>query len=145
MLEVSDQRRSLTAELSEADASVETEADQIRAGPHRWTPETAREAARLSRESRTSRAERRRDGPPTDADIERGLRERAVSDPRAAEILLRWMQRPKPVDETGGVDLDSMSTPELERLYAGLTRLAALSERELGALVRHVLAEDEDA
>jgi hypothetical protein len=55
------------------------------------------------------------------------------------------MQRPKPVEETGGVDLDSMSTAELERLYAGLTRLAALPERELGALVRHVLAEEEDA
>jgi len=94
--------------------------------------------------SRERRAERRHREPPTDADIERGLRERAVTDPRAAEILLRWMQRPKPVEERGGVDLDSMSTAELERLYAGLTRLAALPERELGALVRHVLAEEED-
>jgi hypothetical protein len=94
---------------------------------------------------RTKRAARRDSDPPSDADIERGLRERAVNDPRAAEILLRWMQRPKHVEETDGVDLDSMSTPELERLYAGLTRLAALSERELGTLVRHVLAEEEDA
>jgi hypothetical protein len=131
----------LTAELNQADALTEPGAHEIRAGPHRWTPETAREAARLSRERRTSR----RDTPPSDAEIERGLRERAVNDPRAAEILLRWMQRPKPVEETDGVDLDSMSTPELERLYAGLTRLAALSERELGTLVRHVLAEEEDA
>jgi hypothetical protein len=32
--------------------------------------------------------------PPSDAEIEAGSRERAVSDPRAAEILLRWLQRP---------------------------------------------------
>jgi hypothetical protein len=131
----------LTDELNTADAAADGEADQNRAKPHRWTPETAREAARLSRESR---AERRRDAPPSDADIERGLRERAVSDPRAAEILLRWMQRPKPVDETAGVDLDSMSEAELERLYAGLTRLAALPENELGALLRHVLEDEPD-
>src|SRR5262245_29464180 len=128
-------------ELNTADATADPGADRGRAGPHRWTKEEASEAARLSRERR---AERRHREPPTDADIERGLRERAVTDPRAAEILLRWMQRPKPVEETGGVDLDSMSTAELERLYAGLTRLAALPERELGALVRHVLAEEED-
>jgi hypothetical protein len=93
---------------------------------------------------RTSRAERRRDGPPTDADIERGLRERAVNDPRAAEILLRWMQRPKPVEETPGVDLDSLSYAELERLHAGLMRLTALPENELGALLRHVLEDEPD-
>jgi hypothetical protein len=47
----------------------------------------------------------------------------AVTDPRAAEILLRWLQRPRPVAETPGVDLDSMSEAELERLHAGLTRV----------------------
>jgi hypothetical protein len=88
------------------------------------------------------RAERRRDAPPSDADIERGLRERAVSDPRAAEILLRWMQRPKPAEETPGVDLDSLSYAELERLHAGLMRLTALPDNELAALLRHVLAEE---
>jgi hypothetical protein len=87
----------------------------------------------------------RRHRPPTDADIERGLRERAVNDPRAAEILLRWMQRPKPVEETPGVDLDSLSYAELERLHAGLMRLTALPENELAALLRHVLADGEDA
>jgi hypothetical protein len=90
------------------------------------------------------RASRRDREPPSDAEIERGLRERAVSDPRAAEILLRWMQRPKPPVETAGVDLDSMSEAELERLRAGLTRLASLPDNELGALLRHVLAEDPD-
>jgi hypothetical protein len=131
----------LTAELNEAHASTEPAAEQERAGPHRWTPETAREAALLSRERRT----RRRDTPPSDAEIERGLRERAVNDPRAAEILLRWMQRPKPVEETPGVDLDLLSYAELERLHAGLMRLTALPENELAALLRHVLAEEEDA
>jgi hypothetical protein len=54
--------------------------------------EEARKAARLSRESRATRRYRE---PPSAAEIERGLRERAVSDPRAAEILLRWLQRPR--------------------------------------------------
>jgi hypothetical protein len=91
------------------------------------------------------RSTRRHSEPPTDADIERGLRERAVNDPRAAEILLRWLQRPKPVAETPGVDLDSMSHAELERLHAGPVRLTALPENELAALLRHLLAEEQHA
>jgi hypothetical protein len=71
------------------------------------------------------------------------LRERAVSDPRAAEILLRWLQRPRTEERVGGVDLDSMSERQLERLYAGLARLARLDESELTALLEHVLAEEE--
>jgi hypothetical protein len=71
------------------------------------------------------------------------LRERAVSDPRAAEILLRWLQRPRVEERVGGVDLDSMSERELERLYAGLLKLAALNEPVLAALVQQVLAGDE--
>ena len=43
---------------------------------------------------RNARATRRSREPPSDAEIERGLREKAVIDPRAAEILLRWLQRP---------------------------------------------------
>ena len=54
------------------------------------------------------------------------------------------MQRPKPLEETAGVDLESMSEAELERLYAGLTRLAALPENELHALVTQVLGDEED-
>jgi hypothetical protein len=90
------------------------------------------------------RANRRDRRPPSDSDIERGLREKAVNDPRAAEILLRWMQRPRPVEETPGVDLDSLSYAELERLHAGLMRLTALPENELAALLRHVLADEPD-
>jgi hypothetical protein len=56
---------------------------------------------------------------------------RAVSDPRAAEILLRWLQRPRAEERVGGVDLDSMSERELERLHAGLLSLAALPDEEL--------------
>jgi hypothetical protein len=83
--------------------------------------------------------------PPSDAEIERGLRERAVSDPRAAEILLRWLQRPRPVDETPGVDLGSMSEAQVEGLYAGLVRIAALSPNELHVLVQILLEGNEDA
>jgi hypothetical protein len=58
------------------------------------------------------------------------LRERAVSDPRAAEILLRWLQRPRADERVGGVDLNAMSERELERLQAGLLRLAALPDEQ---------------
>ena len=43
----------------------------------------------------------------------------------------------------GGVDLDSMSERELERLYAGLLKLAVLDEPVLAALLEQVLADDE--
>jgi hypothetical protein len=73
------------------------------------------------------------------------LRERAVSDPRAAEILLRWLQRPRAEERVGGVDLDSMSERELERVYAGLLKLAALPGEELRALIGSLLAATPDA
>lgn len=128
------------AELNDAGLAAEAETEPDRAGPHRWTREEAREAARLSRESRVTRRDKK---PPSDEDIERGLRDRAVSDPRAAEILLRWLQRPRPVDETPGVDLDSMSEAQLESLYAGLVRIAALPSNELQVLVQSLLAGNE--
>ena len=88
-------------------------------------------------------APRRKSEPPSDAEIERGLRQRAVSDPRAAEILLRWLQRPRTEERVGGVDLGSMSERELERLHSGLVRLASIDETVLAALVEHVLGEGE--
>jgi hypothetical protein len=130
----------LTAELNEADAITDAKADQTRAGPDRWTRDEARNAARLSRESRATRGQRES---PSDAEIERGLREKAVTDPRAAEILLRWLQRPRTEEHVGGVHLDGLSEAQLERLYAGLVRLAQLDGTELAALLKHVLAGDE--
>jgi hypothetical protein len=47
-------------------------------------------------------------------------------------------------ERVGGVDLDSMSERELERLHAGLLRLAALPEVELRALVGSLLAGTQD-
>jgi hypothetical protein len=41
------------------------------------------------------------------------------------------------------VDLDALSTPQLERLHAGLVRLATIDESALAALVEHLLAGDE--
>jgi hypothetical protein len=124
-------RPSLTPELNEADLVAEAETEPGRAGPHRWTKKEASEAARLSPESRASR---RDSTPPSDAGIERGLRERAVSDPRAAEILLRWMQRPRPVTEDD--DLEALSIEQLEALHAGLMRLSSMPPEDLGVLVR---------
>ena len=125
-----------------SEATTEVEADQKRARPPRWTQEEAREVARLSRKSRAMRRTREH---PSDAEIEHGLRDRAVSDPRAAEILLRWLQRPRAEERVGGVDLDSMSERELERVYAGLLKLAGLPDGELRALVRSLLAGADDA
>jgi hypothetical protein len=130
----------LTAELKEADAITECAADEKPVGPHRWTQDEAREAARLSREIRAKRRERE---PPSDAEIERGLRERAVTSARDAEVLLRWRQTVRPPDGPPGVDLDSMSERELERSYAGLLKLAALPDKELRAVIASLLAEAE--
>jgi hypothetical protein len=38
-----------------------------------------------------------------------------------------------------------MSECELERLYAGLLRLAALPDEEVQALIRHLLTDRQDA
>jgi hypothetical protein len=53
------------------------------------------------------------------------------------------MQRPRAEERVGGVDLDSLSERELERLYAGLLRVAALPEEDLRALIASLLAETE--
>jgi hypothetical protein len=37
------------------------------------------------------------------------------------------LQRPRAEERVGGVDLDSMSERELERLHAGLLKLAAFA------------------
>jgi hypothetical protein len=92
------------------------------------------------RRDRATRGERE---PPSDAEIERGLRERAVSSARDAEVLLRWRQTVRQPEAAPGPDLDFLSDAQLERLYAGLVRLATLDETELAALVEHVLAEEE--
>ncbi len=49
----------------------------------------------------------------------------------------------RPPEVTPGVDLDSMSEAQLERLHAGLVRLASMDETVLAALVEQVLAGDE--
>jgi hypothetical protein len=41
------------------------------------------------------------------------------------------------------VDLDSMSEAQLERLYAGLVKLASMDETVLAAPVEHVRADSE--
>jgi hypothetical protein len=72
------------------------------------------------------------------------LRERAVTSARDAEVLLRWLQLPRAEERVGGVDLDSMSERELERLYAGLLRLAALPDEHLHSLLTSVLVDEVD-
>jgi hypothetical protein len=71
------------------------------------------------------------------------LRERAVNWARDAEVPLRWRQTVRPPEATPGVDLDSLTEAQLERLYAGLVRLATLDKTVLAALVEHVLAGEE--
>jgi hypothetical protein len=101
---------------------------------HRWTSETAREARKL----RGTKLQRGGPEAPADADIEAGLRKRAKDDPRAAEVLLRWLNRPRP--DAVEDELDGLSRGELERLH---TRLQALCSMEESAFER-VLAQAED-
>jgi hypothetical protein len=51
--------------------------------------------------------------------------------------------RPRVEERVGGVDLDSMSERELERLHSGLVRLASVDETVLGALVGSLLGGEE--
>jgi hypothetical protein len=68
----------------------------------------------------------------------RGLRERAVTDPRAAEILLRWLQRPLPVAPED--DLEALSTEQLERPHACLMSFSSMDPTEVAAYVRGAIA-----
>ena len=129
----------LTAELNETDAIAEAEADQNRARPHRWTKEEAREAARLSRGA-AQRAVR------AGAPFRRGNRTwfaragglGSAGCRNAASVGCKGCALPRP---PAGVDLDSMSETKLERLYAGLVRLASMDETVFAALVEQVLAD----
>jgi hypothetical protein len=102
----------------------------------RWRPGAPPRA--WDSDARGGRGRRHRE-PPSDAEIERGLRERAVTSAHDAEVLLRWRQTVRPPETTPGVDLDSLSETQLEDLYAGLVRLASMGETVLDALVEHVL------
>jgi hypothetical protein len=97
-----------------------------------FTSETAREAGKLSGAVRAKRNQER-DLPPSDEAIEIGLRKRAVESAKDAEVLLRWLQRPR--QRPSGLGLDEMGEEELEGLYAGLLRLARLDEDELARLL----------
>ena len=49
----------------------------------------------------------------------------------------------RPTETTPGVDLEALSEAQMERLCAGLLRLASMDETVLAALVEQVLAGDE--
>ena len=46
-------------------------------------------------------------------------------------------------EATPGVDLDAMSEAQLDRLHAGLVKLASMDDTVLAALVERVLAGEE--
>jgi hypothetical protein len=73
------------------------------------------------------------DPAPSDEAIETGLRRRAVESAKDAEVLLRWLARPR--SEPSRLGLDECTEEELESLYAGLLRLARLDEDELARLL----------
>jgi hypothetical protein len=73
------------------------------------------------------------DPAPSDEAIEMGLRRRAVESAKDAEVLLRWLSRPR--SSGSGLGLEEMGDGELEGLYAGLLRLARLDEDELARLL----------
>ncbi len=97
-----------------------------------FTSETARAAGRASQARRAQREQEAQE-PPSDDAIERGLRQRAVGSAKDAEVLLRWLQRPR--QDPSGMGLDEHSTEALEALHAGLLRLAGLEASALAALL----------
>jgi len=98
-----------------------------KSGPHRFTSESGRRAQALRGTKSPTGAQ--------DEDIEKALRKRAQSgDPKAAEVLLRWLARPRDVAPEQG--LDELTDTELSVAYAGLLRLARLTDEELA----HALA-----
>jgi hypothetical protein len=44
-------------------------------------------------------------------------------------ILLRWLRRQAPLRVAAGVDLDSLSTVQLEHCTSGLPKVAALPDK----------------
>ena len=95
--------------------------------------------------SETGRQAGRRGGarsPVADIDIERGLRRKAKDDPRAAEVLLRWMARPRD-DAASGDNMAGMSLDELERLHAGLIWLCSNPPEDLARIVDELLQRSE--
>jgi hypothetical protein len=57
----------------------------------------------------------------------------AGGDTKAAETLIRWLQRPQPVATQGNEG--GLSELELEELHAGLKRLAMLPPEALASLL----------
>ena len=99
----------------------------------RFTSETARDAGKRSAALRAKRRDLPSDPAPSDEAIEIGLRRRAVESAKDAEVLLRWLSRPR--SSPSGLGLEGMGDGELEGLYAGLLRLARLDEDELARLL----------
>ena len=98
-----------------------------------FTSETAREAGKRSAALRAKRRDLPPDPGPSDEAIKTGLRRRAVGSAKDAEVLLRWLQRPR--QSTSGLGPDEMGEEELEGLYGGLLRLARLDGDELARLL----------
>jgi hypothetical protein len=71
------------------------------------------------------------------------LRERAVSDPRAAEISFVGCSVLVPWSVLGASTSTRCRNVSLERLYSGLLRLASMDDTVLAGLVEQVLAGDE--
>jgi len=74
----------------------------------------------------------------TDIEIERGLRRAAKSDPRAAEVLLRWLARPRDSDASTD-NMDGLSLDELERIHQGLQRLCSMDPRDQARVLEGLL------
>ena len=90
-----------------------------------FTAESASRAGKASAAARSQRI-RKEAVPPSDDEIERGLRQRAVSSAKDAEVLLRWLTRPR--TDSSGLGLEERTEAELEALYR---RLIAMADEDI--------------
>lgn len=101
--------------------------------PGTFTPETSRRALEARRAKRATEGYGKSSAPSDEA-IERGLRQRAITSAKDAEVLLRWLTRPR--TETSGMGLSELSEEQLEAAYHALLRLSRLGGERLEELVQ---------
>lgn len=121
--------------MSDAVSSAGRDAEQA-AGvkprkPGTFTSESARAAAQ---KRHAGSAQKQTDADASDAAIEKALMQKALTDPRAAEVLIRWRAQTRANEQPGGDELpalEDMDTQTLEALRAQCLRMVMVLSGQL--------------